>query len=96
MAERVLGAAHQALLAFDPSTPNRGVKEQELGVLRDDFLGNSAGRAACRACLLELEFLDTQQVDTLFNTGARAEQVRGRVAEAIADALLAELLTFHP
>jgi len=41
--------------------------------------------------MLEVEFLDTQKVDELFNRGPRAQEVRARVAAAIGDALLAEL-----
>jgi N-acetylmuramoyl-L-alanine amidase len=92
-AERVQSAVHSALREFDAATPNRGVKEQDLGVLRDESLGNSIGNHPCRACLLEIEFLDTVKVDELFNTGHQAEEVRGRVANAIGEALLGELAT---
>jgi len=90
-AQRVLGNVHEAIRAFDTGTKNRGVKESGFGVLRDDLLGNSAASHPCRACLLEIEFLDAPKVDELFNTGARAAEVRERVAAAIARALLDEI-----
>ena len=86
-------SAHQALTAFDGGTKNRGVKESSFGVLRDDLLGNSAAQHACRACLLEIEFLDVPKVDELFNTGPRFREVRAAVAAAIAAALLREIET---
>lgn len=90
-AERVQRNVHSALLAFDPTTPSRGVKDQDLGVLRDEFLGNSSASHPCRACLLEVEFMDVPKVDELFNTGPRIDEVRRSVATAIAEAILAEL-----
>jgi N-acetylmuramoyl-L-alanine amidase len=91
LAERVSHAVHAALVEFDPATPLRGVKESNLGVLRDDWLGNSPAQAPTRASLLEIEFLDVPAVDRLFNTGPSAEQVRHRVAEAISTALIQDL-----
>jgi N-acetylmuramoyl-L-alanine amidase len=90
-AERVLHSAHRALLELDPKAKNRGVFEKPLGVLRDDFLGNTPAKQPCRACLLELEFLDVPEVDALFNTGPNAENVKQRVATAIAAALIEEV-----
>jgi N-acetylmuramoyl-L-alanine amidase len=90
-AERVLQSAHGALRELDPNAKNRGVFEKSLGVLRDDFLGNTPSRQPCRACLLELEFLDVPEVDALFNTGPKAEVVKHRVATAIAAALIEEV-----
>jgi N-acetylmuramoyl-L-alanine amidase len=90
-ASRICNAVHGALVKFDPATPLRGVKETNLGVLRDDWLGNSSASESSRACLLEVEFMDVPAVDQLFNTGPSAAQVRLDVAEAIATALLQEL-----
>lgn len=73
---------------FDTGPRNRGVKESNLGVLRDDLLGNTPGHHPCVACLLEVESLDVSAVDELFNTGPQAELVRTRVAAAIAAASL--------
>lgn len=92
-AERVQSAVFGAVRFFDPGTKNRGVKDQTLGVLRDDFLGNSVTHHPCRACLLEVEFLDVPEVDRLFNTGVEADRVCQTVADAIATALLSELET---
>jgi N-acetylmuramoyl-L-alanine amidase len=91
LAQALTHAVHQALSSFDPTTPNRGVKESNLGVLRDDLLGNTAAQHPCRACLLEIEFLDVPAVDQLFNTGPKAAQVRAAVGDAIAMTLLEEL-----
>jgi N-acetylmuramoyl-L-alanine amidase len=90
-AERIQTAVHGAIKALDDGTKNRGVKDQVLGVLRDDFLGNSIANHPCRACLCEIEFLDVPTVDKLFNVGPQADAVRSRVADAIAGALLEEL-----
>lgn len=88
MVEAVYGTIHK----LDPGTRNRGVKEQAWGVRRDDWLGNTIAHQPCPACLLEIEFLDVPSVDELFNTGSGAEDARSKVAEAIAEALLEEVL----
>jgi N-acetylmuramoyl-L-alanine amidase len=90
-AESVLDAAFAVIAAADPGTKNRGVKEGNMGVLRDDELGNTLAQHPCRACLLELEFIDVQKVDELFNAGQDAPQFRTKVAQAIAVALLRNL-----
>lgn len=90
-AQRVLNVVYETIHSLDGETKNRGVKEQALGVLRDDWLGNAAASQPSRACLLEIEFLDVPKVDELFNTGPRAEEVRKKVADAIAEALLQEI-----
>jgi|GEM_PF-2993189 len=90
-ADRVCRAVHGAIAEFDPETRLRGVKESNLGVLRDEFLGNSAALSPTKACLLEVEFLDVPGVDVLFNTGPQRDQVRRRVAGAIAVAMIQEL-----
>ncbi len=84
-------AVLNALRTHDATTKDRGVKDQILGVLKDSQLGNGV-----RACLVELEFMDTAKVDELFNLGANASQVRADVAAAIAGACIAELKTMNP
>jgi N-acetylmuramoyl-L-alanine amidase len=92
-AARIQAAVFNAIRAIDPATKDRGVKDQELGVLRDDFLGNSITSHPCRACLLEVEFLHMPAVDALFNVEPQAARTRDIVAEAIASALLEQIAT---
>jgi len=80
-----------AIQARDPGTKDRGVKEMKLGVLRDSSLGNTAANHPCRACLLEIEFIDVPAVDALLNTGPDAPAVRAEIASAIKDAIVAAL-----
>lgn len=101
LARTVQSELIKALLEIDPSAENlpgydRGVKEQALGVLRDIALGNSVALHPCSACLVEIEFMDVPAVEKLFRLNAqdieaatKAEMNRQRVAEALAEALLA-------
>jgi N-acetylmuramoyl-L-alanine amidase len=86
-AQRIQTAVLGAITAHDPTTKNRNVKEQSLGVLRDDSLGSSA-----RGCLVELEFIDVKAVDDLLNIGPNAPQVRSDIAKAIAAAIIDEII----
>jgi N-acetylmuramoyl-L-alanine amidase len=79
-----------AIKARDAFTKDREVKEAKFGILRDDSLGNTAG-GHCRACLLEVEFLDVAAVDVLLNTGPNATAVRSEIARAIAGAIIDDL-----
>lgn len=90
-ATKIQNAVFNAIKAHDVGTKDRHVKDQVLGVLKDSQLGNGV-----RACLVELEFMDTMKVDELFNLGANASQVRADVAAAIAKACIAELQTVNP
>lgn len=63
----------------------------KLGVLADTHLGNTAANHPCRACLLEIEFIDVPLVDQLLNTGPNARAVRQEIAAAIKDVIVAEL-----
>jgi N-acetylmuramoyl-L-alanine amidase len=90
-ARRVQGAVFNAIRGVDPTTKDRGVKDQELGVLRDDSLGNSITNHPCRACLLEIEFLHMAEVDKLFNVEPQGARTRDVVADAVARALLEEV-----
>ena len=85
-AQLIQTAVLNALRAHDPTTKDRKVKDQSLGVLRDSNLGTKA-----RGCLVEMEFLDTNAVDELFNLGSNSTQVRSDVAKAIAQALIVAL-----
>jgi N-acetylmuramoyl-L-alanine amidase len=90
----------RALHEIDPTTRtlpryDRGVKEQSLGVLSDVALGNTGDAPACRACLVEIEFMDVPAVESLFrleppHASAAQETAanRQRVADALAEALL--------
>lgn len=84
-ATAVQTAVFNAIKAHDVNTKDRGVKDQSLGVLRDEHLGNAVG------CLVELEFIDRADVDTLLNIGPNAPAVRRDIASAIAQALIASL-----
>jgi N-acetylmuramoyl-L-alanine amidase len=93
----------KALHEIDPATKtllkyDRGVKEQSLGVLADVALGNTGAAQDCRACLVEVEFMDVPAVDGLFrleppraSTARETASNRQRVADALAEALLDEV-----
>lgn len=93
---KVLAALHD----IDPATAttpgyDRKVKEQKLGVLNDIELGNTAAAHRCRACLVEIEFMDVPAVEQLFRlhspdavVSQHAAGNRQKIAEALADALL--------
>lgn len=90
-ARRVQQATFGAIKARDSQTKDRGVKTLKLGVLSDVSLGNTPANHKCRACLLEIEFIDVAAVDALLNTGGTAPAVRGEIAAAIAQAIIEEL-----
>lgn len=96
-AQKIQSAVLGALNKIEPATktmPNydRGVKEQSLGVLNDVALGNTMTSHPCRACLVEVEFMDRQAVENLFTMNQPVGATnRQKIAEALADALLASL-----
>jgi N-acetylmuramoyl-L-alanine amidase len=90
-ATRIQTAALAALKSHDPRAKDRGVKDQKLGVLNDVALGNTTG-GNCRACMIEVEFIDVPAVDAVLNTGPNAATVRGELAAAIAKAILDDLI----
>ena len=92
-AGNIQSAVFNAIKSADVGTKNRGVKEEKFGVLNDLALGNTSG-GHCRACLLEVEFLDVPAVDVLLNTGPNATAVRGQIAKAIASGIINDLV--HP
>jgi N-acetylmuramoyl-L-alanine amidase len=89
-AQRIQRAVFDVIKAHDPKTVNRGVKDQKLAVLNDVSLGNTEG-GNCRACLVEIEFIDVEAVDKLLNTNPNADAVRREIAEAIAGAIIEEM-----
>jgi N-acetylmuramoyl-L-alanine amidase len=90
-AQRIQTAVFNAVKAQDPGTKDRRVKDQVLGVLKDKDLGTGV-----RACLVEVEFIDTKAVDELLNLNPDAPEVRADVAAAIAKACIAELKAINP
>lgn len=90
-ARRIQNAVFDVIEGFDAGSNDRGVKEEKFGVLNDVSLGNTSG-GNCRACLLEVEFLDVPAVDKLLNTGPNASAVRQSIAEAIAKAIIKDLV----
>jgi N-acetylmuramoyl-L-alanine amidase len=90
-ARRVQNAVFDVVEGFDSASNDRGVKEEKFGVLKDSSLGNTNG-GHCRACLLEVEFLDVPAVDVLLNTGPNAGVVRQSIARAIAKAIIKDIV----
>ena len=90
-ARRIQNAVFDVIEGFDSGSNDRGVKGEKFGVLNDVQLGNTSG-GNCRACLLEVEFLDVPAVDVLLNTGPNAGIVRSGIARAIANAIIEDLL----
>ncbi len=90
-ARRIQNAVFDVIEGFDAGSNDRGVKEEKFGVLNDASLGNTNG-GNCRACLLEVEFLDVSAVDKLLNTGPNAAAVRQSIAQAIAKAIIKDLV----
>jgi N-acetylmuramoyl-L-alanine amidase len=90
-ATRIQKAVFETIKGFDGGVKDRGVKDQKLGVLRDEFLGNTAASHPCRACLVEIEFIDVERVDQLLNTNPNAPAVRSAIAGAMARAILDDL-----
>jgi len=87
-ARRIQNAVFDVIEGFDIKSKDRGVKEEKFGVLNDQALGGH-----CRACLLEVEFLDVPAVDMLLNTGPNAGAVRLGIAQAIAKAIIKDVVT---
>ena len=63
----------------------------KLGVLADAHLGNIATNHPCRACLIEIEFIDGPAVDRLINTGRNARVVGQEIAAEINDVIVTDL-----
>ncbi len=93
-ATRIQNAIVNCLRIYRPATKDRGVKVDtlsgagRLGVLDDSSLGNTSGNTGCRACLVEVEFIDVKEVDDLLNRNANASTVRKDLALSIAKALI--------
>lgn len=67
--------------------PDTQTKVKSLGVLRDEYLG-----PGCRACLVEIAAIDIKEVDQLFNHHPEGDQVYLKVADALAQAMVDDLL----
>ncbi len=87
-----------AIVAAIPGGNSRGVRDDtatrpgSLAVLNDASLGNTAAEHPVRACLAEIEFITNRAVDQLLN-GANKEAARTRIANAIAGAIVTDLLS---
>ena len=90
-AEKIQAAVFGAIKKHDSKTKNRNVKNQVLGVLKDSELGSGV-----RACLMEVEFIDTKAVDELLNLGTNAAEMRSDIAAAMAKACVEELKVINP
>lgn len=90
-AKRIQKAVLETIRTFDTDVKDRGIKDQKLGVLSDVYLGNTAANHPCRACLVEIEFIDVEKVDSLVNTSPNAPAVRLGLANAIAVAIVDDL-----
>ena len=90
-AQRVQKAVFETILKFDKATKDRGVKEQRVGVLNDAALGNTPQSKPCRACLVEIEFIDVEAVDKLLVTNTNAHEVRAAIASAMAQAIVDDI-----
>ncbi|MEA2561097.1 MAG: hypothetical protein QOH06_2601 [Acidobacteriota bacterium] len=66
-------------------------KPKSLGVLNDKTFGNTREFHPVRSCLVEVDFLSTDAVDTMFNRAANKETLRTNVANAMAGAIVADL-----
>ena len=94
LAERVQAAVVGAI----PGTQDRHVQDDTasqhptgLAVLSDTNLGNTAALHPIRACLCEVEFISNPTVDAQFNTAADRDDLRRRIANAIAGAIVDDL-----
>lgn len=94
-ARRVQQAVYRAIAVRDTTTRDRGIVFNQFGVLADAALGNTAAAHRCRACLLEVEFIDTPAVDVLLNTGPHATRLRSEIASSIAGAICADLAAYR-
>ncbi|MDH5822482.1 N-acetylmuramoyl-L-alanine amidase [Luteimonas sp. RD2P54] len=92
LAQRLNDAVYGAILARDEGAIDRGIKERQLAVLSDGDLGNTAAHHPLRSALLEVEFIDNETVDELLSINENHEQVRQEIADAIANALVDDLM----
>lgn len=96
-AQSVLAGALMGLSQSGLATKDRGAKPDtatkagSLGVLNDGELGNLGAGRLCRACLLEVDFIDHPGVDEGLVSGVAAVEARRAVAENIALRLLAAI-----
>ena len=94
LAQAVLNAAVGAITGGN----SRGVKDDTqsgpggLGVLDDATYGNTAAFHPVRGCLIELEFLTNAVADGQFNPLPAAAPFRNRVAVALGNAIVQDLL----
>ncbi len=85
-AQLIQNAVFNTIKKYDANTKDRQVKDQVLGVLKDEHLGPNVP-----ACLVELEFIDVKAVDELLNIGTKSPEVRKDIAKAMANAIIVAL-----
>lgn len=86
LATSIQNATFSSIQQLDSNARDRGVKEGNYVVLREENLGSKVS-----ACLLEVEFIDNQQVDQLLNTNPNSLKVKSQICMAIARAIFHEL-----
>ncbi len=85
---RYRNAVYTKTASGEAWTPPQGVKMAGLAVLRDAQLGTISSQ--CKACLLEMEFIDHADVDAVLN-GGNAQAVRNALAAALGKAIVDSL-----
>lgn len=81
------GRISARLRALRPSNRADHVVEDELGVLSDPHLGNTAAHHPTRAVLVEVDFITNPAADTFFQSDNNRTTAANAIAEAVAEDL---------
>ena len=98
-ASDVQAAVMSAIMSFDDSANDRGIKPDTqtrigaLGVLNDVRLGNDRRTVMCHAALVEIEFISNPTVDRLLVSGAEAVANRTKIVTSLAKTLRRRMKT---
>lgn len=90
LADRIVAAVQAPTV--NPLTDRGGERNKYVAVCRDRGLGNTRAFHKTRATLLEVDFIDHEATDRRFNLDPGAADHKQNVAEAIANALIEDLL----